>query len=103
MKFHKSYIVAILLCCCMINSSIAFAVNSTYTPLDSGNAAYNKGDFAKAIIFYQNFLSGGIESAQAYYNLGNCYFRMNEIPKAILYYEKAQKFAPGDPDIEFNL
>ena len=57
----------------------------------------------KPLSFYQQFLSGGIESAQAYYNMGNCYYRLNEMGKAILYYEKAEKLTPGDPDIQFNL
>jgi tetratricopeptide (TPR) repeat protein len=104
MKFRNSYIAAILLFCCMALNSSATSVNSSnYIFMDSANAAYNKGDFNKAVSFYQKFLSEGIESAQTYYNLGNCYYRMNEIPKAILYYEKAQKLTPGDPDIEFNL
>ncbi len=74
-----------------------------YTPLDSGNAAYHKADYQKAIGFYQKFINGGIQSAQAFYNLGNCYYRTNEISKAILYYEKAEKLIPNDPDVQFNL
>jgi tetratricopeptide (TPR) repeat protein len=79
------------------------ATNGDYMFLDSGNAAYNKANYTKAINFYQHFLSGGVESEQAYYNLGNCYFRINEIGKAILYYEKAEKLTPGDADVQFNL
>jgi tetratricopeptide (TPR) repeat protein len=104
MKFRNSYIIVLsLLFCWMLNPVKALATGGTYTSLDSGNAAYNKADYAKAITFYQKFLNGGIESAQAYYNLGNCYFRTNEFSKAILYYEKAEKLTPGDADIQFNL
>jgi len=104
MKFRNSYIVVItLLFCWMLNPVKTLASNSDYPSLDSANAAYNKANYSKAISFYQKFLNGGIESAQAYYNLGNCYFRSNEMGKAILYYEKAEKLTPGDPDIQFNL
>lgn len=87
----------------MLNSSTAFANNANYIALDSGNAAYAKGNYASALNFYQKFINGGTESAQAFYNMGNCYYKTNDIPHAILFYEKAEKFAPGDPDIQFNL
>lgn len=104
MKFRNTYIAILsLLFCWILNPLKTSASNGDYISLDSGNAAYNKANYAKAIVFYQKFLSGGIESAQAYYNLGNCYYRMNEIGKAILYYEKAEKLTPGDPDIQYNL
>ncbi len=83
-------------------ASKAAGVNA-YTLLDSGNAAYNKQYYSKAITFYEGFLKGDVESAQAYFNMGNCYYRLNEMPKAILYYEKAKRLTPGDPDVEFNL
>jgi tetratricopeptide (TPR) repeat protein len=104
MKFRNSHIVIILLfSCCVLNPLKTFASNGNYSDLDTANAAYNKANYIKAIAYYQKFLTGGIESAQAYYNMGNCYFRTNEMGKAILYYEKAEKLSPGDADIQFNL
>lgn len=102
MKFRNSYFAALLLFFCGISCG-AFASGNDYIALDSGNTAYGKGDYTKAITFYQKFVNIGIQSAQAYYNLGNCYYKTNEISKAILYYEKAEKLAPGDLDIQFNL
>ncbi len=99
MKLRNLHILGILLLC----SYKAFAGNDSYLLLDSANAAYNKANYAKAITFYNKFLGEGIESAQAYFNLGNCYFRTNEIGQSILYYEKAERLTPGDPDIQFNL
>ena len=104
MKFRNTYIVIISLSFyCVLNPLKTSASNGDYITLDSANAAYNKANYAKATTFYQKFLSGDIESAQAYYNMGNCYFRTNEMGKAILYYEKAEKLSPADPDIQFNL
>jgi tetratricopeptide (TPR) repeat protein len=104
MKFRKSIVIFVsLLGCFMLNSKPAFAVSYDYLLLDSANAAYNKANYTRAISFYQKFIGGGIESAQAYYNLGNCYYKTNDIPKAILFYEKAEKLTPGDPDLQFNL
>ncbi len=102
MKFRNSYFFILILFCCGIFNP-AHARNGDYIPMDSANEAYIHGDYAKAITFYQKFINIGIQSAQAYYNLGNCYYKTNEIPKAILYYEKAEKLAPDDQDIQFNL
>lgn len=38
-----------------------------------------------------------------YYNLGNCYYRMDNITLAVLNYERALLLSPGDKDIRFNL
>ena len=42
-------------------------------------------------------------SAELYYNLGNAYFRTDNITKALLAYERAHLLSPGDDDINFNL
>jgi tetratricopeptide (TPR) repeat protein len=67
------------------------------------NEFYQEGDFQKAIESYTAILDLGYESASLYYNLGNSYFKLNDIGHTILYYEKAKKLAPGDPDVRFNL
>lgn len=38
-----------------------------------------------------------------YYNLGNSYYRTDNITRAVLNYERALLLAPGDADIRFNL
>jgi tetratricopeptide (TPR) repeat protein len=103
MKLRNSHIFTLAWCCIMLHPYHLVAKSTSYLLSDSGNAEYNKANFAKAITFYQKFLNGNIESAQAYYNLGNCYYRTNEIGKAVLYYEKAERLTPADPDVQFNL
>jgi tetratricopeptide (TPR) repeat protein len=65
--------------------------------------AYDAGQFQQAIQLYEKILKNGQESVVLYYNLGNSYFRNNEIPSAILYYEKALKIEPNHDDIQHNL
>lgn len=77
--------------------------DAPYSVIDSGNAAYAKEKYAKAIEYYKKFEESGYQSEQVYYNMGNCYYRMNEIAKSILYYEKAKKLNPSDADVQFNL
>jgi tetratricopeptide (TPR) repeat protein len=65
--------------------------------------AYDASNFPQAIQNYEKIIGNGYESVVLYYNLGNAYFRNNEIPSAILYYEKALKLEPNHADIQHNL
>ena len=63
---------------------------------------YKKGNYQQAIRDYQELLKKGV-SADLYYNLGNAYYRTDNITQAILSYERAALLSPGDEDIRFNL
>ena len=63
---------------------------------------YQKGNYKQAVKGYENLLKQG-ESADLYYNLGNSYYRLDNIPYAVLSYERALRLAPSDEDIRFNL
>lgn len=67
-----------------------------------GDSAYIRNDFVSAIQIYESLLRKG-ESADVYYNLGNSYYKIDEIAKAILNYEKALLLQPGNGDIRANL
>jgi len=70
---------------------------------NEANKAYAEGDYQTAIKLYSIILEQGIESGEVYFNLGNTYYKMNDLGRAILYYEKAAKFIKGDPALEQNL
>ncbi len=67
------------------------------------NEYYSKGNYDSAIIMYRNIVNAEYESVSLYYNFGNAYYKMKNIPSAILYFEKAKKLAPDDNDVLFNL
>ncbi len=67
-----------------------------------GDSAYIKNDYALAIQIYEDLLKNG-ESAEVYYNLGNSYYKIGEIAKAVLNYERALLLQPGNSDIRANL
>lgn len=52
---------------------------------------------------YQKVESSGLESSALYYNLGNAYFKSGDLGRAILYYHRAKRLNPSDPDILSNL
>lgn len=69
---------------------------------DNADMEYKKGNYQQAIRDYQELLKKGV-SADLYYNLGNAYYRTDNITQAILSYERAALLSPGDEDIRFNL
>ena len=66
------------------------------------DSAYAQGHYQQAINDYQALLKQGA-SADLYYNLGNAYYRSENITQAVLNYERALLLSPGDRDIRFNL
>ena len=67
-----------------------------------GDSAYVNSNYQEAIKIYESLLKQG-ESAELYYNLGNAYYRTENITRAVLNYERALLLSPGDGDIRFNL
>lgn len=67
-----------------------------------GDSAYMRNDYASAIQIYESLLKKG-EVSEIYYNLGNSYYKADDIAKAILNYERALLLQPGNADIRANL
>lgn len=72
------------------------------TTKQEADMAYKHGSYQEAIKMYEELLKQGV-SADLYYNLGNAYYRTDDLTKAILAYERASLLSPGDDDIKFNL
>lgn len=67
------------------------------------NQAYENGKYETAANLYQQVIDAGIVSGMLYYNLGNCYTKLDKIGKALVNYRRAQYFMPRDGDLSFNL
>ena len=91
---------------CIIFFATSLGIHAQ-TTVDAAAESYRKGEYAKSIELYERIvaqsLSDNRESAEIYYNLGNAYFRNDDIAKAILNYERALLLKPGDSDIRHNL
>ena len=68
-----------------------------------GAEHYRKAEFSKAAEAFLRIANSGVENGKLYYNLANAYLKSGEIGKAILWYERALRLIPGDPDLKFNL
>ena len=70
---------------------------------DEGNALYNQGNYYEAIEKYTSIINNGSESAELYYNLGNAYYKINDIANSIFYFEKSLLLDPNNNETINNL
>ncbi|MCM5662085.1 tetratricopeptide repeat protein [Galbibacter mesophilus] len=80
---------------------LAFGQNEAL--FEKGNSFYNNGKYQEAIESYLQIAENGEHSAALYYNLGNSYYKLNQIAPSIYYYEKALLLDPDDQDVLNNL
>lgn len=92
----RAYIVLILLLC-------GLAGYSQNDLVQKAEKAYKEKKYADAIGSYEELLKQGYHSDKLYYNLGNAYYRNNQLGKAIYNYNLAHQLNPSDEDIIMNL
>jgi tetratricopeptide (TPR) repeat protein len=89
-----------------VTLAIVTAVFVTASPVDEftlGNQYYEQKNYDSAVTVYQQLVRQGLESAPLYFNLGNACFRSGDLGHAMLYYLRAQRLDPNDPDITANV
>ena len=79
-----------------------FAVIPLFASQTKADSLYTMQKYMDAVIAYQEMLSEGIND-DIFYNIGNCYYRMNEYPRAILNYQKTLKMNPKHTEARDNL
>lgn len=83
------------------------SVSNPQTAFEQAQYEYQEKNYNKAIEILEaeikTLKTKGEVSPELYYNLGNAYFRMNDFPEAMLNYERAHLYDPGDRDIRHNI
>jgi tetratricopeptide (TPR) repeat protein len=70
---------------------------------EKANTLYEQQNYDSAQIYYEKILSSGTNNSAVCFNLGNTYFRLKKIGLAMLFFEKALRLSPNDPDIIANI
>ncbi len=85
----------------LIGMSLATSVSAQTK--GQADSLYAKEQYAAAATVYQKVIDKYGVAPELFYNLGNCYYKLDETAKAILNYERAQLLDPSDSDIKANL
>lgn len=82
------------------NASLPFNPDSLF---NAANSSYDSGDYASAANGYSTLIDHGITNWEVYYNLGNAYYRLDELGLSILNYERAARISPREKIVSDNL
>ena len=74
----KNIITTFILFMVMVSTQ-AVETNHYDSLFNQGNSAYQNQDFEAALTAYSSILETGFESADLFYNTGNCHFKLNFI------------------------
>ncbi|MBN9481944.1 MAG: hypothetical protein BGO70_15340 [Bacteroidetes bacterium 43-93] len=80
-----------------------FAAGSYTDWWQQANKLYDQKEYDSARSLYEKIAAMNPSDAAVYFNLGNTYYRLNDIGHAVLNYEKALRLDPGNKAIEDNL
>jgi tetratricopeptide (TPR) repeat protein len=72
--------------------------------LDRSDPDAAKAYYQEAILHFEAIVGeGGVRNGKLYYNIGNAYFRLGDIGRAILNYKRAEYFMENDANLRQNL
>lgn len=98
----KIPVISALLVLILFSSSV-FSQEAKDEKFRQGSDYFTSGNYDRALEQWLDLYKTGYRSAELEYNIGNAYFKINNIPGAILFYERAILLKPADEDINYNL
>jgi len=101
MNSKKRYILIFLFITFFVGAVIPQGTNKD--KFYQGVTYYTAGSYKEALQVWTEIYNTGYRSANLDYNIGNSYFKLNNIPSAILFYERAYLLKPEDENINYNL
>lgn len=69
----------------------------------AANERYEQGAYEEAAREYEQLVDAEVREPDLYYNLGNTYFKLGDMGRAVLNYERALRLSPRDDDVRSNL
>jgi tetratricopeptide (TPR) repeat protein len=86
-----------------LNTTNFYGQETLAEKFNKASSLYSQGKYKEALDEWKTLYNSGVRSANLDFNIGNASFKTNNIPGAILYYERALLLQPADEDIQYNL
>lgn len=84
--------------------SLFAEANELFRKANSAEPAQAADFYRQAVMRYERIAEEGqVRNGRLYYNIGNAYYRLNDIGRAIFNYRKAQMYIPNDANLAQNL
>lgn len=101
-RIHVSPLLRVMLILFSLSSQVHLAkdIDSLFT---AANKLYQQESYGEALKKYHQIESENEVSAALYFNMGNCYYKTNQIAPSIYYFEKALVLSPNNEDVIHNL
>lgn len=93
----KKYILSILIFCVGVVPVMGQSL------VEKANAEYDRDKYSDALSLYLQAAMEEGTSSDLYYNIGNAYYRMGDLGRAVLNYERALIFNPNNEEARENL
>ena len=100
MKFRMWFAASLLLAAMLFD---VWAETASSDAWARAREAYDAGKYDESYRLYAGLANQPGASAEAQFNAGNAAFRMNDPGHAVVWYRRAERQTPRDPDIRSNL
>jgi tetratricopeptide (TPR) repeat protein len=97
------YFIAVLIFALSLDFSVEVRAQEQSDGFKTGNEMYSAGKYQEALDSWLSLYNSGFHTAELEYNIGNAYFKLENVPVSILFYERALLLKPADEDILYNL
>lgn len=87
----------------VLTSYLVLAQEERSEKFKKGVEYYTASNYQEALNQWLDIYNTGYRSAELDYNIGNAYFKLNNVPGAVLFYERALLLKPADNNINYNL
>lgn len=94
MNIRLAFLCSLMFLCCF-KAKAEIPYNQYWT---KANQFYKQKQYDSAAFYYEKIAETKPENAELYYNMGNAYYRLNNIGRSVLNYKRALKI---DPDYTF--
>jgi len=87
----------------LLTANLVLAQEERSEKFKKGVEYYTASNYQEALNEWMDIYNTGYRSAELDYNIGNAYFKLNNVPGAILFFERARLLKPADSNINYNL